>query len=152
MIRRALPSPIVVCSRAALAFFDTDAGREVRYPHEYNDCTVRALASASGTSYHIAHKALEAAGRDSGEAFHIGPAILAHSIRGYLFSRVWIGEATGGRETLGHFLETHSRGRFFVRKRLHCFAVVGGIIHDDHPRRPNEIITDCWTVQRVPLS
>lgn len=149
---RVIPSPVVVCSRQALAYINTDAGRVIRHPTERNDCTVRALAVASKTSYNVAHKALEGAGRNNRKAFSIGEAILQHHIRGYLFKRIWIGEHTGGRETLALFLKEHPKGRFFVLKRLHCFAIKDGIIYDDNPRRPNEIITDCWTVQRVPLS
>ncbi len=101
---------------------------------ERNDCSVRALAVASGRGYAAAHAHLAAFSRTSGDGVQLSV------MRGAAAS--WAGETidlsplcknAGFRTlwpTLAEFIRRHRRGAYVLLRRGHFFALVNGTLHD----------------------
>jgi hypothetical protein len=104
------------------------------FSKEDNDCAVRALANAFGTSYTYAHDAMAAAGRKEGKGTSLA---IIHDLvtqehggkRGAKIERV--GKGVGQRQvSIATFCKFHPHGRFYCIVRGHAFAVVDGVVHD----------------------
>lgn len=105
----------------------TDAGRsKSKYPKEYMDCTVRALALARNISYDKAHSILERAGRKYGKRFNMYEWLLKRD-----WAKVKEFKATRyERTTITKFCNTHKIGIWIVRIYGHVFMVKNGVRYD----------------------
>lgn len=111
-------------------------------PKESKDCTVRALANASGMPYGDAHKALQSKGRLTGQGCRVSVWHEAYTSNGLKFVGVY-GRGNTAKGfirvyptkpfkgiTLGALLPTLGLGRFVVIITGHAIAVVNGSIID----------------------
>lgn len=92
---------------------------------EHNDCTVRALANATGLSYHDAYTLAADAGRKPGRGIHSKVLIARAKLRGLRFRKLRFGQRTVAR-----FIREYPRGRFYVHVYAHAFAIVNGDVSD----------------------
>ena len=111
-------------------------------PSESKDCTVRALANATGISYEAAHKSLEMHGRLSCRGCHPHVWHEAYQAAGMSFVGIY-GETLTTKSfayrykvkafkgiSLGSLLPTLGLGRFIVVITGHALAVIDGAIVD----------------------
>lgn len=104
---------------------DTGSGLD-----ENRDCCVRALSLAANMPYIRAHALFKGHGRqDRCGTYDMTIDSALSAIGGRLIK-------TGGRAiaargvTLQRFLDDHPKGRFFVVRRGHAFAIIDGVVHD----------------------
>lgn len=104
---------------------------------ERMDCTVHALAAATGIAYAQVHAALAAKGRKNGQPFP-----MPRAWEGGYFENFRVQTIAFDEYTLGRFLRTEGKsGRYIVRmmypKRMvgHVFAVVDGVAYDTAPTK-----------------
>ena len=132
-----------------------DRRRDPLMAGERNDCTVRALWNATGTTYREAHDYLRIncnrqptkrlKRRATVSAFDSGGNVL-----GCTFTRV-IG-ATGqngikrGRMTVARFIRENPKGRFYCAKKGHAFAIVDGELVDSRRVKFGALINSAWIV------
>src|SRR6266853_627629 len=118
-------------------FNATDAGRKKsKRPHSKNDCTVRAVALACDIPFDRAYDALAAAGRKHYQRFDfhkwaksLAPfASLGARLKWYPFPFLY-GEP---RMNPTMFCEQFKTGRWILRTVDHVFAVVDGVVYDEH--------------------
>lgn len=119
-----------------LAIHYTDAGRSrSKRPKQTVDCSVRSLASTTGSSYDFAYDALKAAGRKSNRGFDIERWARTNTINGRRFSNFqafpYYPTEARRRYRLSDFLEDHPKGDFIVGTAKHVQAVRDGIVWDD---------------------
>ena len=106
------------------------------------DCSIRALACATGTSYEIASMTFSAQGRRLKEGTDIGlSAKVYEDVLG--MTRV--------RQVEGMDLETFTMvaqtGSYILHKKGHAFAVVEGVVNDwEGTTRHSTRIVSCWKV------
>lgn len=114
-------------------FLATDAGRSTsRRPRQKNDCTVRALALATGSTYDEAYEALAAAGRKCAGRFHFGRWAKDATFNGHRF--VWRPfPAIKGELRMNpvRFAMANPKGSFILRVSKHVLAAVDGVLMDD---------------------
>lgn len=125
-----------------MALIKSDCRGVERYEHEENDCTVRALANASGMPYRLAHKILKAAGRkerngmltDQYHPVYERLGFTLESIHGTTNGAKYLSHKTGRTPqagiTLENLLPRIGKGRFIIKIRGHVLAVVDGKVLD----------------------
>lgn len=118
-------------------FLATDAGRaQSRRPRQSNDCTVRALALATGTDYDDAYDTLAAAGRRCARGFHFRAWAKGATFNGFSFEWAAFPAVKGDwRMNPVRFAIAHPEGRFILKTAKHVLAVVDGVIMDSTPRQ-----------------
>lgn len=127
--------------------------RQYAFAEERNDCTVRALANASGISYYDAYAAFQKAGRKSnrGTRYNVWAPLyksfgfnkmVAYGETGGVYKRSiemavkgMDVEATNGM-TLGRFIKANPVGTFIVIVRKHALCVKDGVVYDSHKTAP----------------
>jgi len=123
-------SPVVAVTKKRKSppegrFSQTDAGR---FSWERNDCSVRAMAAATGRSYESCHVALKDAGREN----------LGGCRAAVLTQAMGLPFVTTGREaqsrafpdtrpTAAKFIREHATGIYIVFVTGHFFALVNGV-------------------------
>ena len=114
--------------------------------NERNDCTVRALAISTNSSYMKAYMILCYAGRKRNRGFYIenffknNKCCLGHSFTKLKFRK---------SITLQRFIKTYPKGTYYVRKRGHVFVVKDGVVFDDSkPGKYTKIIM-AWEVKNL---
>lgn len=112
----------------------SDAGRlSSKRPKARNDCTVRALALTAGLDYDTAYDLLAQAGRKSGARFDLRRFLKRQVINGKRF--IWESypaERGRPRMNISRFCSEKASGTYICRSAKHVFAVINGIVHDDH--------------------
>jgi hypothetical protein len=132
-----------------IKFTETDSGRiSSGYTHEHNDCTVRALAEATGASYAQAHSFWTKLGRtprsgsymswldeyltkNNDEVF--GWKVVRHKIPYHDHERERdpiTRKPTIKRVNVKTFIQQNPKGRFMTINRCHAKAIVDGEIRD----------------------
>jgi hypothetical protein len=111
------------------------------------DCSIRALMSATGTSYEIASMTFSAGGRRMKKGTDVAVSIRVHEeVLG--MKRVTMAEGL----RLEAFLEVAKTGRFIVHKHGHAFAVVNGVVLDwDNTSRASTTLVRVWKVTETTL-
>lgn len=147
-------------------FVPTDAGRSssVCGRGEYNDCTVRALATACGMHYTNAYRIIENEGRMPGKGFNFA-RLMAERFKVYQDIHN-CREANGGvprpflfwdKRRLGYRPGTFAKflnevvtptGIYIVRTERHVFAVVHGVVHDTAPTDARKRVHHYWQIMR----
>lgn len=108
------------------------------------DCSVRALACATGVSYQVASMTFSAKGRQVRKATDVA---LSNDLYGNVLGMRRIELAEGLR--LAAFLEVAKTGRYLVHKKGHAFAVIDGVVHDwegTRSSRDETLLTRVWKV------
>ncbi len=121
---------------------DTTAYSAVRPEWDKNDCSVRALACATGVRYIVASTIFTAQGRSVKKGT---PTELSIKLHEEVLGMRRIELAEGMR--LEDFLGFAKTGRFVVHKAHHAFAVVDGVVHDwETTTKDSTKITKVWKV------
>lgn len=111
--------------------------------NERNDCTVRAMAIATETSYAKAYMKLAAAGRKRNKGFHVCKILKSNSIHfNHTFKRLRFRKAI----TLKKFLKNYSKGTYYVQKRGHVFVIRDGAVLDTFKPGAYTMIVKAWEV------
>jgi hypothetical protein len=122
-----------------------DSTAYANLPGENRDCSVRALAIATGRAYAECHTAFAAAGRLPNVGTTVAASRFVHEILGLTYietAKPW------GYPTLSYFAETHPRGRFILHSNGHAFALVDGVVHDwSGGRGSRQRIKRAWEVK-----
>lgn len=125
-----------------MALLKSDSRGVERFAHEENDCTVRALANASGMPYKLAHKILAKAGRkerhgmltDQYSPVYERLGFTLESIHGTTRGARYLSHKTGRAPqpgiTLDNLLNRLGYGRYIIKIRGHVLAVVDGKVLD----------------------
>lgn len=109
---------------------------------EKNDCTVRALANATGMGYHEAFKLAEALGRRQGSGLKWKPLCELYAPYSTL-NRVIT--------TVGAFAAQHPIGTFILHVRKHVFCLKDGVMLDTGASKPTARVDYAWTVHMTNL-
>lgn len=138
----------------AQTFIQTDGGRKSAGIKDRNDCTVRALALATGTSYEEAHSALAEDDRQIGKG---------HDFKGWLYRLAWQGknyhgfifdwvafkaERGNSRMTRERFCREYPTGTYILREAKHVFAVIDGVAHDTAKSYDGRCVYGAWKVTK----
>lgn len=119
-----------------MALLKSDERGVERFTNEENDCTVRALANASGMPYRLAHKILAKAGRktrqgmltDQYHPVYERLGFTLESIHGTTRGARYLSHKTGRNAqpgiTLDNLLTRLGYGRYIIKIRGHVLAVV----------------------------
>lgn len=121
---------------------DATAYGAIRPAWDRNDCSIRALAVATGVSYEIASAVYSAQGRRLGKGT---PVDLTRRILEEHLGMKRVDMVKGWR--LDEFLDVAQRGSFIVHKTRHAFAIVEGTVHDwEGASRGSTRLEDVWKV------
>jgi len=138
-----------------------DSGKaNSKWAKEKRDCTVRAMANATGLSYHIIHAYLESRGRKYGTGFHLERLMdkackdglridgLDYAVNGHYFPA----EKGKPRMNVERFCEAFPIGTFVLRCAGHLTSVVDGELRDtDGCRDGKACVYKAWEVSfRLP--
>ena len=121
---------------------DTTAYGAERPAWDKQDCSVRALAVATGVPYAVASAVFSAQGRKLKAGT---PVTLSDNLFVNILGMRRVEMAEGLR--LEAFLEVARTGRFTVHKVGHAFAVVDGVVHDwEGTSREGTVIVRAWRI------
>lgn len=114
----------------------------IRYAmDEKNDCTVRALATATGMEYNKAHAILREHGRRARTGVRITPLVNAYrAAMGVEHQRLTT------PPTLRRFTEDHNTGTWIVRLSNHVFVLKDGVQYDMEHNGPRRRVLGYWLV------
>jgi len=147
------------------------------HPDESRDCSVRALATATGLPYAEAHAVMAASGRlpkqawwtDRGLKFLAELGVIKFEevklidwsdraeskalFRSYELDK---GDVYDRRQrsrfkavTIGALLRRLPAGHYVCHTRDHAFALIDGVVHDGRAPGLNTAIEQCWRVERA---
>lgn len=119
-------------------FHMADGGRSTsKRPKQKQDCTVRALALATGVSYDVAYDFLMSWGRVSSQKFKMVDflreaersdiTILDH----HLVRHVFLAVKGKKRMSVGEFPKGHPTGKYIICQAKHVSAVLSGVVCDE---------------------
>ena len=146
--------------QAGIPFTYHDGGRsESKRPKQSNDCTVRAIAIVTGSTYDQAYDLLKAGGRRSWEGFHldrwiygqVDPAVGdPEYILGWTARRIPFPAVKGQRRMNPHAISrTLPQGRYVLRFAGHVAALIDGRILDTFAPDPDRCIYAAWEFTKV---
>jgi hypothetical protein len=132
--------------------FDDGGRSKSKRPKQKNDCTVRALALATKTPYDEVYEMLAKHGRKCSTGIFfwdwlksIGNVALDHK-----FERISFPAVKGLRRMNPvDFCDEHPRGTYICKSAGHAFAVIDGVVHDDHQTYDERCIYSAWWVLPV---
>jgi hypothetical protein len=111
--------------------------------NEKNDCTVRALAIATGVPYIKAYMLLSSAGRKHNRGFVIEKFLKKHcSYLGHCFHKLPFRKPI----TIQKFIQKYPKGIFYIKIRGHVFVIKDSTIYDMIEPRPMQRVTAAWEV------
>jgi hypothetical protein len=96
------------------------------FKREMVDCSVRALMIAADTTYELAHEVMRRFGREDRRRTPHGVALRACLDVGMVPVEI----DPSARPTLAQFIRAHRKGRYFLSRNGHSFALVDGVVHD----------------------
>jgi hypothetical protein len=113
---------------------------------EKNDCTVRAMAIATETSYTKAYLKLATAGRKHNRGFHVYKLLKTNTVHfNYRFEKLKFRRAI----TLHKFLKRYPQGTYYVQKSGHVFVVRDGAVLDNFRPGAYTRIVKAWKVTNL---
>ena len=105
--------------------------RPTEFSRENKDCVVRAFSIVLNRSYGEIHGACKRHGRkDSDGTKGCTQDAVAEE---YSMEKVPLSDITCGNQfhpTLQQFINSHPKGRYYLTRRGHAFAVIDGVVHD----------------------
>ncbi len=118
---------------------ETDGGAtQEGFKHEWNDCSVRALALAADIKYAQAHQLLKSEGRRDRKGVRVPMIERAGKQAASQFETIstkqpklrWNGGYSFTYPTLQDFVRMHREGRYIVITSHHALALIDGVAHD----------------------
>ena len=127
---------------------DSTAFGAVRPAYDKADCSVRALAVATGCTYQQASAIYSAAGRMLKKGTNVETSVRVHEqwlkMRRITDYDGWM---------LAAFIAANPKGRFVLHKRGHAFSVIDGVLHDwEDTTKPRTEIRRVWEVTEETLA
>lgn len=120
-----------------MKYIEHDGGRLGFAPNEKLDCTVRAVALASGIPYAEAHALCKAYGRKDG-----------HKMKGFeFFMKTTFPQVRRAGDcgiTLGRWVAAHSQGTYLLKVRGHVVTVIDGVALDLGEPRWRQVVIGAW--------
>lgn len=128
----------------------SDAGRaQSRRPLQKNDCTVVALAHASGVDYDTCYDVLAKAGRKCARGFNFKAWAKTARFHGWRFREMSFPATKGMRRVNpATFALKHPEGRFVLRVSKHVMACVDGVIVDAYRSDGHRCVYGAWELYR----
>jgi hypothetical protein len=121
------------------------------HPDESNDCSVRALVSATGLPYSTAHDIMTASGRPPRKGWHTDKGLKVLAELGAIkFSEIDLVNHWPLKPiTLSTLLRRLPVGRYVCHTCGHAFALIDGVVHDNRAPGLNTRIEQCWRIEEV---
>lgn len=151
--------------RASIPLVCSDGGRAAAgFAEEKNDCTVRALANATGTTYAESHALWKSLGRESGKGANLFWNIVFINkwlapkglklTNTFLPKKIVLGNvklsiAKKSVPTLRSFIKAHPKGVYLCQTRDHAFAIRDGVVHDSFAWSDLTRIVHSWNVEQL---
>ena len=111
--------------------------------NEKNDCTVRALAIATNSSYVKAFAVLCQAGRKRNRGFYIEDLLKRNTTHlKCSFEKLPFRKPI----TVTKFINRYPEGTFYIRVRGHVFVIKDSTVYDLVEPRPMQRVTMAWRV------
>lgn len=128
-------------------FNHSDGGRSGSGFKEKRDCTVRAFAVACGIDYAEAHRLCKKYGRKDRKSF-VGTR---KKVQAIIKEVGWTARQVCRSGSLGKLREKFPRGRMFILKSGHAFAMIDGIQFDTFPCGDMTRIKGAWLLEKFNL-
>jgi hypothetical protein len=139
-------------------FIFSDGGRsKSSRPKQTNDCTVRAIALATGIDYDSIYNTLAEAGRKCSGRFDLktylkeNPVLTLDGIEP-IFKFTWQSfPAVAGQRRMNPvtFSKQFNNGIFIVKVAKHVLTCIDGTFYDTSPEREDRCIYGAWKVERI---
>ena len=128
---------------------DSTAYAAVRPVYDRSDCSVRALAVATGCTYQQASAIFSAAGRQLKRGT---PQDISERVYGEWLGMRILPEVA--EWPLAAFIAAHPKGRFVAHRKGHAFAIVDGVLHDweANGTKPGSRLRKVWAVTETTLA
>ncbi len=109
-----------------------DAGRAAsKRSRQKNDCTVRAIATATRITYDEAYELLANAGRVCSKGFAFAPWAEKAVVNGCSFQWQILRKQRGkARVNIAVFCKQYGQGTYIIKVRRHVLTVIDGMCHD----------------------
>ena len=109
-----------------------DGGRgQSKRPRQKNDCTVRAIATATHITYDEAYELLAKAGRVCSKGFAFAPWADKAVVNGCSFHWQALRKQPGKpRVNIAVFCKQYKQGTYIIKVKRHVLAVINGLCHD----------------------
>jgi len=117
------------------------------FPHEKNDCTVKALAAAASIDYPIAHNMLRVRGRKHGHGFQTSIVIEELTKLGKSVKDVTL-LVVPHTKTVRAFGARNYRGTYLIRTKGHILCSKNGVVQDWTVGRCHRIL-NVWRVDNA---
>jgi hypothetical protein len=128
----------------------SDGGRsKSRRPRQKNDCTVVALANATGADYDTCYDTLAKAGRKCSRGFSFRVWAKTARFEGWSFREMSFPAVKGMRRVNpASFALKHTEGRFILKVSKHVMACVDGVIVDAYRSAGDRCVYGAWELVR----
>lgn len=133
----------------------SDAGRsKSKRPRQKNDCTVRALALATGVDYDVAYTYLAVQGRKCSSGYNLTSLLTwfaqhEYSLWGCKFDYISFPAVKGQkRMNIVSFLEEFQEGAYIIKTAKHVACVKDGVLFDTVPEREDRCVYCAWKVEK----
>lgn len=120
----------------------TDGGKASSGIQDYNDCTIKALATSAGIPYEEAHKMGMESGRKYGRGHH-PQLLLPYARKKY---GIKYRKTRHKSITIQRFIKLHPTGYYYVATNKHAFAIINGTICESYPtlNRPLQRLEEAY--------
>lgn len=127
-----------------------DAGRAAsKRSRQKNDCTVRAIATATRITYDEAYELLAKAGRVCSKGFAFAPWADKAVVNDHRFIWQRLRKQRGkARVNIAVFCKQYGQGTYIIRVRRHVLTVIDGICHDCFISDGLRAVEGFWRVVR----
>lgn len=118
----------------------SDGGHQLYGIEDSSNCTVRALANVAEIEFNIADEITIKAGRKRHRGFWPNKIInVAKKHYGMKFRKLKFKQYT-----IAKFIKKYPKGRYWVVRTGHCFAIVDGVIYDTTDNKPLQRIYEAY--------
>jgi len=128
-----------------------DAGRgSSKRVRQKNDCTVRAIATATRITYDEAYELLAKAGRACSKGFAFAPWADKAVVNGCSFQWQILRKQRGkARVNIAVFCKQYGQGTYIIKVRRHVLTVIDGMCHDCFISDGLRAVEGFWRVVRA---
>ena len=144
--RPARPTPVRAPKAPTGVLELTDGDRPSSYLNERNDCTVRALAVATGKGYAAAHQFMSRNGRKPGRGAQFARILRAnkHEVLGTRLQPISLVEAKGLRTAILRNPQLRT-GTWILQMRAHVVTLKDGKLYDSFDSS-RKVVRSAWRV------
>jgi hypothetical protein len=123
-----------------LKVLKTDGGHKLSGIKDRSNCTVRTLANVAGIEFELADEIATKAGRKRNQGAWPKEIIaVAKKHYGLNFRKLKF-----NRYTVNKFIRKYPKGRYWVSRRGHSFAIIDGVVYDTNENKPLQILYEAY--------